>query len=118
MDRWKFTCVGCGTKMDVVCNNCESRLFTGLKQGDYMWLECDHCKYENDQMSHACSFTPAFDSIDKYRPEEIHKQATTDFNANRDFFFNVGSEKHLNHFLPMIIFLIFLYMIYTYGTVN
>jgi len=112
MDKWKFTCVGCGEKEDVVCNNCKRNLFTGRKKGDYMWLECDHCKYENDQMSHACSFTPAFDSIDKYRPEEIHKQATTDFNANRDFFFNVGSEEHLNQskfknvFLPIIIFLI------------
>ena len=118
MDKWKFTCVGCGEKEDVICNNCKRNLFTGRKKGDYMWLECDHCKYENDEMLHICSYTSAFDTIDKYRPEVIHKQAITDINANRDFFFNVGSEKHLNHFLPMIIFLIFLYMIYTYGTVN
>ena len=33
MDKWKFTCVGCGEKEDVVCNNCKRNLFTGRKKG-------------------------------------------------------------------------------------
>ena len=112
MDNWIYTCVGCGEKNDVECINCGRKLFKGRKKNDVRWLECVHCKYENDEMLHICSYTSAFDTIDKYRPEVIHKQAITDLNANRDFFFNVGSEEHLNQskfknvFLPIIIFLI------------
>ena len=122
MDNWIYTCVGCGEKNDVECINCGRKLFKGRKKDDVRWLECVHCKYENDEMLHVCDFTPEFRGEfigDPYRPEVIHKQATTSINANRDFFYKVVYEENLNQskrndsfltntFLPIIVFVLFL----------
>jgi hypothetical protein len=120
MDNWIYTCVGCGEKNDVECINCGRKLFKGFKKGDVRWLECVHCKYENDEMLHVCDFTPRGTNWDGVpTPQIIHKQATTSINANRDFFYKVVYEENLNQskrndsfltntFLPIIVFVLFL----------
>ena len=96
MDRWKYTCVGCGNTLDVSCNNCGRELFKGRKKGDHKWLECVHCKEKNNDMLHICSYSPEFRGKyigDPYRPEVIHKRSRTDLNVNREFFFKVEGFK-------------------------
>ena len=89
---WEYKCVGCGETNDVVCSNCDRKLFEGYQEGNRRWLECVYCKTETTRMIHICNFTPEDrGSTDlPYRPAVIHKSATTQFRENREFFYIVG----------------------------
>jgi len=92
---WEYTCVGCGETNDVVCINCDRKLFESDQQsypsGDHLWLECAYCKHETISILHVCDFTPRGTNWEGVPiPQIIHKQATTDFSKNREFFYIVG----------------------------
>lgn len=91
---WEYTCVGCGETNDVVCSNCDRKLFEIDQQdlsSDYQSLVCTYCKDQTFYILHVCDFTPRGTNWDGVpTPQIIHKSASTDFGKNREFFYIIG----------------------------
>ena len=78
---WEYTCVGCGETNDVVCKNCDRKLFESFTNK----LQCVHCKNEIQTIRHECSVSTTESGL-----ETIDKEANTNFDKNREFFYIVG----------------------------